>query len=105
MLPLPAIHALIDLSRGYSKVFFGLHIPLPSSPLPNPPLQLSPSRVPSTRCKRGFGVQAQKICENIDARIGEFSCILGSDQGLNCQKISAGGVDICLFIVIVITHR
>jgi hypothetical protein len=25
-------------------------------------------------------------------------------QGLNCQKIS-GGVDICLFIVIVITHR
>jgi hypothetical protein len=26
-------------------------------------------------------------------------------QGLNCQKISGGGVDICLFIVIVITHR
>jgi hypothetical protein len=25
-------------------------------------------------------------------------------QGLNCQKIS-GGVDICLFIVIFITHR
>jgi hypothetical protein len=25
-------------------------------------------------------------------------------QGLNCQKIS-GGVDICLFIVTVITHR
>jgi hypothetical protein len=29
---------------------------------------------------------------------------LGIVQGLNCQKIS-GGVDICLFIVIAITHR
>jgi hypothetical protein len=27
------------------------------------------------------------------------------NQGLNCQKISGGGVHICLFIVIVITHR
>jgi hypothetical protein len=31
---------------------------------------------------------------------------IGAYQGLNCQKISGGGgVDICLFIVIVITHR
>jgi hypothetical protein len=29
---------------------------------------------------------------------------VGNGQGLNCQKIS-GGVDNCLFIVIVITHR
>jgi hypothetical protein len=37
MLPPPVIHSLIGLiSRGYSKILFRLHIPLP--PLPNPPL-------------------------------------------------------------------
>jgi hypothetical protein len=41
------------------------------------------------------------IC-NISANIdSEISHILS--HGLNCQEISGGGVDICLFIVI--THR
>jgi hypothetical protein len=54
-LPLYAIHVLIDLglSRGFSKVLFGLYIPLPYLTLLS---QLSPSLIPSTRCKMGSGV-------------------------------------------------
>jgi hypothetical protein len=37
--------------------------------------------------------------------VGFIQLPLVIGQGLNCQKVSGGGVDICLFIVIVITHR